>query len=49
VENDYRTAEQIGTKEAWDAFLSKYDQGTFADLAREQIAKLVARERMIRN
>ncbi|HLZ05252.1 MAG TPA: caspase family protein [Bradyrhizobium sp.] len=37
---DYELAAQVGTKEAWDAFLAKYPAGFLADLAREQNAKM---------
>lgn len=39
---DYEAAAQVGTKEGWDSFLSKYSTGFYADLARAQRAKLVA-------
>lgn len=37
---DYELAAQVGTKEAWDAFLAKYHAGFLADLAREQKTKV---------
>lgn len=39
---DYEMAAQIGTKEAWDSFLAKHDNGYFASLARAQNKKLSA-------
>jgi uncharacterized caspase-like protein len=40
----YEFAAQVGTREAWNAFLEKYPKGFFADLARGQQAKLTAAE-----
>ncbi len=37
---DYEAAAKIGTREAWDTFLSKYSIGIFADLARLQRNKI---------
>jgi len=37
---DYEFTAQVGTKEAWDSFLTKHPSGFFADLARGQNAKL---------
>jgi Caspase domain len=37
---DYELAERVGTKEAWDAFLSAHKTGLYADLARSARAKL---------
>ena len=37
---DYEAAAKIGTREAWDAFLSKYPIGFFTDLARLQRNKM---------
>jgi hypothetical protein len=39
---DYDRAAQVGTKEAWDAFLAIHGTGFYADLARGQRAKLTA-------
>ena len=36
---DYDAAAKIGTKEAWDAFLTAHPTGLYADLARLQLAK----------
>jgi uncharacterized caspase-like protein len=37
---DYELAAQVGTKEAWDSFLTRHSAGFLADLAREQSAKI---------
>jgi Caspase domain len=37
---DYQLAAQVGTKDAWDAFLAKHPTGFYSDLARAQLAKL---------
>jgi uncharacterized caspase-like protein len=39
---DYELAAQIGTKEAWDAFLASHPTGLYANLARAQNSKLSA-------
>jgi uncharacterized caspase-like protein len=39
---DYELAAQIGTKEAWDAFLASHPEGLYAQLARAQNNKLAA-------
>jgi uncharacterized caspase-like protein len=39
---DYELAAQIGTKEAWDAFLAGHPTGLYANLARAQNSKLSA-------
>jgi hypothetical protein len=39
---DYEQFEKVGTKEAWDAFLTLHASGPYADLARAQRAKLAA-------
>jgi hypothetical protein len=36
--------ERIGTKKAWDVFLSTHKDGLYADLARAQLAKLIQAE-----
>jgi uncharacterized caspase-like protein len=41
---DYELAAQIGTKEAWESFLSAHGSGFYANLARAQTAKLMAAE-----
>ena len=40
---DYEFAERVGTREAWDSFLSVHSRGFYADLARAQRDKLVVR------
>jgi Caspase domain/Tetratricopeptide repeat len=37
--HDYEFAEQAGTRNAWNDFLSKHPSGFYAGLAREQLAK----------
>src|SRR5205807_2002461 len=44
VRRDYEFAERIGTKEAWDSFLSTYPGGFYAKLAQAQRNKLAAEE-----
>ena len=39
---DYELAAQVGTKEAWDAFLASHPEGLYASLARAQNSKLAA-------
>jgi uncharacterized caspase-like protein len=41
---DYEFAAQIGTKQAWNSFLSAHASGLYADLARAQFGKLQAAE-----
>ena len=41
---DYEFAERVGTKEAWDSFLSVHNSGFYADLARAQRDKLAVRQ-----
>jgi Caspase domain/Tetratricopeptide repeat len=36
----YQSAESVGTKKSWEDFVAKHPSGRYADLAREQIAKL---------
>jgi len=38
--DDYQLAERVGTVEAWDLFLARHGTGFYANLAREQRAKL---------
>jgi hypothetical protein len=40
---DYEFAERVGTREAWDSFLSVHPTGFYSDLARAQRDKLTAR------
>jgi uncharacterized caspase-like protein len=42
--NDYDLVEKINTKGAWEAFLAKYPTGFYADLARQQLARVSAPE-----
>ena len=44
IRRDYELAAQVGTREAWDYFLSTYKEGLYANLARAQRNKLVAEE-----
>jgi Caspase domain len=44
VKGDYELVERIGTKKAWDVFLSTHKEGLYADLARAQLAKLIQAE-----
>jgi uncharacterized caspase-like protein len=43
---DYEFAAQIGTKEAWQFFLGAHSSGFYPNLARAQLAKLDAAERV---
>ena len=47
IRQDYQLAERIGTKEAWEQFLSIYDKGFYAGLARAARDKLVAEEQRV--
>jgi hypothetical protein len=40
VKGDYELVERIGTKKAWEVFLSSHKDGLYAELARAQLAKL---------
>jgi tetratricopeptide (TPR) repeat protein len=40
IRRDYDFAERLGTRKAWEDFLAKYNTGSYADLARDQLAKL---------
>ena len=44
LRRDYELAAQVGTKEAWDYFLSTYPEGFYAKLAQAQRDKLAAEE-----
>jgi len=44
IRRDYELAKEVGTKGAWESFLATYSVGIYADLAREQLAKLNAAE-----
>ena len=37
---EYQSAEQLGTRKAWEDFLAKYPSGRYSDLARDRLAKL---------
>jgi len=39
-QNAFESAKELGTVEAWDAFLSNYPDGFYADLARAYVKKL---------
>jgi uncharacterized caspase-like protein len=44
IAHEYEMAERVGGREAWEAFLALHASGFYADLARAQLAKLVAAE-----
>jgi uncharacterized caspase-like protein len=44
IRHDYELAAQVGTREAWDFFLSTYPDGFYAKLAQAQRNKLIAEE-----
>ena len=44
---DYEFAERVGTKEAWDSFLSVHKSGFYADLARAQREKVLRAEQPV--
>jgi uncharacterized caspase-like protein len=44
IRRDYEFAERVGTKEAWDSFLSTYPSGFYSKLAQAQRNKLAAEE-----
>ena len=37
---DYQSAERVGTRKGWEDFVARYPSGRYADMARDQIAKL---------
>jgi Caspase domain len=41
---DYELALQVGTRDAWSAFLARYGDGFFAELAKGQLNKIAAEE-----
>jgi multidrug efflux pump subunit AcrA (membrane-fusion protein) len=41
---DYQLVEKIGTKAAWQIFVAQHPTGSYSDLAKQQLAKLVALE-----
>lgn len=47
VRRDYEFAERVGTREAWDFFLSTYPNGFYSKLAQAQRNKLAAEEARI--
>jgi Caspase domain len=42
MRGDYELAERVGTKEAWDSFITAYPAGFYSDLAKAQRNKLAA-------
>lgn len=44
VRKDYELALQLGTREAWEAFLAQYSQGFYKNLAKGQLNKIAAEE-----
>ena len=44
IRRDYEFAERVGTREAWDFFLTTYPDGFYSNLARAQRNKLAAEE-----
>ncbi len=44
IRRDYELASQVGTKEAWEAFLATHTIGLYADFARAQLAKITAED-----
>ena len=44
VKADYELVEKVGTKKAWDVFLATYHTGFYAELAKAQLAKIIAAE-----
>ena len=40
IRRDYDFAERLGTKKAWEDFLAKYNTGSYAELARDHLARL---------
>lgn len=44
IRRDYELALQVGTKDAWDYFITNYPEGFYSDLARAQSKKLAALE-----
>jgi Caspase domain/Tetratricopeptide repeat len=37
---EYQSAERVGTRKGWEDFVARYPSGRYADMARDQIAKL---------
>lgn len=44
VRRNYELALQLGTRDGWTAFLSRYTEGFYADLAKGQLNKIAAEE-----
>jgi uncharacterized caspase-like protein len=44
VRRDYELALQLGTRDGWEAFLSQYSDGFYANLAKGQLKKIAAEE-----
>lgn len=44
VRRDYELALQLGTRDGWEAFLSQYPEGFYANLAKGQLKKIAAEE-----
>jgi hypothetical protein len=44
IRKDYELALQLGTRDAWEAFLRSYPEGFYADLAKGQMRKVTAEE-----
>ena len=44
VRRDYELALQLGTRDGWNAFLSQYPDGFYANLAKGQLNKIAAEE-----
>jgi uncharacterized caspase-like protein len=44
VRRDYELALQLATRDGWDAFLSQYPDGFYANLAKGQLKKIAAEE-----
>lgn len=42
VRRDYELSLQLGTRDGWEAFLSRYGEGFYADLAKGQLKKIAA-------
>lgn len=44
VRKDYELSLQLGTREAWEAFLTQYPDGFYANLAKGQLKKIASEE-----
>lgn len=44
VRRDYELALQLGSRDGWEAFLSQYSEGFYANLAKGQLRKIAAEE-----